>query len=373
MAREVTSTNCLTKNYQEMKMLILTNTPNSGSVKKLVAAGQRRGHEMVIHDPSDLVPYVSSTKSGHDGMFTKNDEGEIQRLYSKHYDVVIPRFSGQSFAYGCAMLQHFSGNLHVPVTSEALAMQIASNKFSSHQAFSIAQVRTIPSLFVNKPTDFKFIVNKLGLPLVTKTPLGSQGSGVFILSDELSISTTLSAFSRINRNLILQKFIDTGNPKSDIRIFIVGGKIVASYRRWALAEDFRSNYSLSKTGEKVKLTSEEEEMSVQAAGAVGLLGVCGVDLCRDFLDDNKPYIVEANGNPSLMGVTSVTGVDVAKEIIIYAEKIGRKQKDHSKNTADDNHEAATANQSKSKSLTDFVRENQGNYNAIFNEFEKAGL
>jgi len=352
-----------------MKILILTNNPNSGSVKKLVTAGQRRGHEMIIHDPTDLVPFISSTKSGHDGMFTKNNEGNIERLYSSHYDVIIPRLSGQSFAYGCAMLQHFSSNLHIPVTSEALALQIAANKFSSHQAFSISKVRTIPSLFVNKPTDFKFIVDKLGLPLVTKTPLGSQGSGVFILSDELSISTTLSAFSRINRNLILQKFIDTGSPKSDLRVFIVDGEIVASYRRWALAEDFRSNYSLSHSGEKVKLSKEEEEMSIQAATAVGLPGVCGVDIARDSTDNDKPYIIEANGNPSLEGVTAVTGVNVAREIIIYAEKIGRKQKEKSK--ADS--EAEGNQQPQTLSLKELVEENNRNWPAIFSKIREKGL
>lgn len=352
-----------------MKMLILTNNPNSESVKKLVTAGQRRGHEMILHDPADLVPFISSTKSGHDGMFTKNNDGDIERLYSKDYDVVIPRFSGQSFAYGCAMLQHFSSNLHVPVTSESLPMQIAANKFSSHQAFSISKVRTIPSLFVTKPTDFKFIVEKLGMPIVAKTPLGSQGSGVFILSDELSISTTLSAFSRINRNLILQKFIDTGTPKSDLRVFIVDGEIVASYRRWALAEDFRSNYSLSKTGEKVKLTKEEEEMAIQAAYAVGLPGVCGVDVCRDSTDDDKPYTIEANGNPSLEGVTAVTGVNVAREIIIYAEKIGRKQKEQSKEGS----QAEGNQQPQALSLKEFIKANERNYPAIFEKLRDEGI
>lgn len=347
-------------------MLILTNNPNSGSVKKLVTEGQRRGHEMILHDPTDLVPYISSTKSGHDGMFTKNKEGNIERLYSSHYDVVIPRLSGQSFAYGCAILQHFSSNLHIPVTSEALALQIAANKFSSHQAFSISKVRTIPSLFVNKPTDFKFIVEKLGLPLVTKTPLGSQGSGVFILSDELSISTTLSAFSRINRNLILQKFIDTGSPKSDLRIFVVDGEIVASYRRWALAEDFRSNYSLSHSGEKVKLSEEEKKMAIQAAYSVGLPGVCGVDICRDSTDSDKPYIIEANGNPSLEGVTAVTGVNVAKEIIIYAEKIGRKEKKKS----DGNSEAEGSQLHQRVSLKELVEAKNRNWPEILNKLRE---
>lgn len=316
-----------------MKILMLTNAANSISVKLLKKEAEKRGHDVETFDPTDLVAFISSTVSGHDQMFVKDTHSEIQRLYSKQFDVVLARFSGRDvFQYGLAMLQHFNGNLKIPVSSDPLALSIAANKFTSHQCFSLAKVRTIPTLFVNKPVDFSFIVKKLGLPLVCKTPLGSQGSGVFILSNELSISTTLSAFSRTNRNLLLQKFIDSGKPSSDLRIFIVDGEIVASYRRWALDSDFRSNYSLSHLGEKVELTAEEEEMALAAAYSVGLPGICGVDLVRDSNDNNKPYIIETNGNPSLEGVTKVTGVNVAEKIIIYLERIARKTSSQTKDT-----------------------------------------
>ncbi len=308
-----------------MKLLILSNVPGSSSVKKLVNEAEKRKHEVDVVSPLDFVPYISSTKSGHDHMYVKNDVGDVKRMFAKSYDVVLPRFSGrETFAYGLALLQHFSGNLGVPVASDPLAMSIASNKFSSHQVFSVAKIRSIPTLFTNQPVDFSFIVRKLGLPLVCKTPLGSQGSGVFILTDELSVSTTLSAFARTNKNLLLQKFINTGNPKSDLRVFVVDGQIVAAYKRWALASDFRSNYSLSKSGENANLTNEEKEMAIDTAYAVGLPGICGVDLCRDADNGNRPYVIEANGNPSLSGVTAVTGVNVAGHIISYCERISRK-------------------------------------------------
>lgn len=310
-----------------MKILILSNTPTSYSVKKLKTEAEKRKHTVFIINPLDFVPYVSSTSCGHDAIFLKDQEtGNINRLYGKDFDVCIPRLSGSNaFNFGVPLLYHLENNLNIPSTSEGLGLQIASNKFLSHQAFSSWKVRTIPTLYINQPIDFKFIVKKLGLPLVVKTPLGSQGSGVFILTDELSVSTTLSAFSRINKNLLLQKFINTGEPKSDIRAYVVDGEVVAAYRRWAVDKDFRSNYSLSHSGEKIVLTKEEKEMAVNAAEAVMLPGVCGVDICRDSDQDDRPYIIEANGNASLSGITKVTNINVAEKIIEYAEKIGKKE------------------------------------------------
>ena len=61
-----------------------------------------------------------------------------------------------------------------------------------------------------------------------------------------------------------------------------------------------------------------------AAKAVGL-GVCAVDVIRDSKNDNKPYVIEVNGNGNLAGIEKVTGHNVALDIVLYAEKIGKKK------------------------------------------------
>lgn len=309
-----------------MKMLILTGSPNSYSVRRIAEEARKRGHEVNIHHPADFICYVSNIKSGHDRIYLKDGNEETQRVNSKEYDVVIPRFAGASvFEYGCIVSGHLSENMKIPTTSNSLGLRIASNKFMSSQFLSQGKVRTIRSLFSQKPADFGFIAKTLdGPPVVCKTQHGSQGAGVFILSDELGISTTLGAFAKSGINIVLQKFIDSGEPKTDLRVYVVDGKVSAAYKRFALDSDFRSNYSLSKHGEKVELTEEEEQMAIDAAKAVGL-GVCAVDIIRDVKDDNKPYCIEVNGNGNLSGIEKVTGKNVALDIVMYAERIGKKQ------------------------------------------------
>jgi glutathione synthase/RimK-type ligase-like ATP-grasp enzyme len=123
----------------------------------------------------------------------------------------------------------------------------------------------------------------------------------------------------------LQKYIDSGEPKTDLRVYVVDGKVSAAYKRFALDKDFRSNYSLSHQGEKVKLTDEEIQMAIDAASAVNL-GVCAVDIIRDSNDNEKPYCIEINGNGNLQGIQKVTGHNVALDIVLYAEKIGKNGK-----------------------------------------------
>jgi ribosomal protein S6--L-glutamate ligase len=309
-----------------MKILILTGSPNSYAVKRIAEEAKKLKHIVSVQSPSDFICYVSSVLSGHDRIYKKDESNEdAVKVLAKDYDVVIPRFAGASvFEYGCVVTEHLSGNMGIPTTSSALGLRIASNKFLSSQFLSQGKVRTIPSLFASKPVDFGFLVKTLdGPPIVCKTTSGSQGAGVFILSDELGISTTLGAFSKSGINLVLQKFIDSGTPKTDLRVYVVDGKVSAAYKRYALDKDFRSNYSLSKQGEKVTLTAEETQMAIDAAKAVGL-NICAVDIIRDSHDNNKPYCIEVNGNGNLSGIEKVTGHNVALDIVKYAEKIAKK-------------------------------------------------
>ena len=151
-----------------MKVLILTGSPNSYSVKRIEDEAKKRGHEVTIKHPSDFICYVSAIESGHDRIYLKDDSEDAVRVSAKEYDVVIPRFAGASvFEYGCVVTEHLNGNLGAPTTSIALGLRIASNKFLTSQFLSQGKVRTIRCLFSSKPDEFKFITPALeGPPLL---------------------------------------------------------------------------------------------------------------------------------------------------------------------------------------------------------------
>lgn len=158
------------------------------------------------------------------------------------------------------------------------------------------------------------------MPCVGKLQRGSLGDGVFLLETELAASTSLKSMEKLGADIILQQFIHTGDPANDIRVFVIGAETkdpkVFAYKRYSLADDFRSNYTKSQSGEKVEITEEERLMSINASKAMKL-GVCGVDIMRDNKDNNKPYIIETNSSPGLKGIETVTGENVAGSIIDY--------------------------------------------------------
>ena len=299
-----------------MNILILCSkrSHNSFSIKSLVKAAEEREHSVDVLDPRELYIQISNI-NGHDKIYRKE-----KRIFKKDYHAIIPRI-GRGLQFGSYVVRHLNKCMGIYSTASADGLLNASDKLHTSQLLSIARVATPRTTALNTPEDYKFLIDSVGgLPCVAKFIKGSQGKGVFILESELGASTTLSSLRSIKQDVILQEFIESSKEdekKNDIRVIVTGNLIVGAYRRFSVDDDFRSNYSISKAGEKVTLSKDEINLAYLASKAVGL-DVSGVDLMRDTAN-NKTYCIEVNGNMSLAGFTKITGVDAASHIIKFVE------------------------------------------------------
>src|SRR5690606_4336085 len=103
---------------------------------------------------------------------------------------------------------------------------------------------------------------------------------------------------------------------TDIRAFVVNGKVVGAIKRTAKEGEFRSNLHRGGTAEVIRLNKKEKETAIAAAKKLGLT-ICGVDMLPS---SRGPLILEVNSSPGLEGIEKATGKDIAKEIILYLEK-----------------------------------------------------
>ncbi len=243
-------------------------------------------------------------------------------MKAKTFDAIIPRIGGAGFEHGCVIVNQLSENMGIFSTSRERGLKICSNKYLTAQVLSKAKIRNPKQIIAHQPSDYKELIDLVGgLPCVAKLQRGSLGVGVMLLETELAASTSLRSFQTLGADVILQQYIESGNPKSDIRVIVIGPETknvkTFAYKRYALDSDFRSNYSLSGLGEKVTLTKEEKQMAIDAALAVGL-GVSGIDIIRQE-SDNLSFVIESNGSPGLKGIESITGENVAGAIIDYVK------------------------------------------------------
>jgi ribosomal protein S6--L-glutamate ligase len=112
--------------------------------------------------------------------------------------------------------------------------------------------------------------------------------------------------------VLVQKFIAESRG-TDIRAFVVGGRVVAAMRRVAQPGEFRSNVHRGGRAEALVLEPAYEETAVRAAQILGLR-VAGVDMLEG---NDGPQVMEVNSSPGLEGIEGSTGLDVAGAVIDF--------------------------------------------------------
>ena len=230
-------------------------------------------------------------------------------------DLVIPRIGSSATAYGTAVVRHFQ-EMGVPVLNSANGIFNSRDKFRSMQLLA-GQNIPIPTTYFSDDLHHaeRLVKGKLGYPFVLKVLEGTQGLGVHLVNNEIEAHEQFNKFSFTGTKIILQEFIEEFKGK-DIRVFIVGNKVVASMMRIAGEGEFRSNIHRGGEGKQIVLSEEEKEMAVRAVKILGL-NVAGVDILRS---KKGALIIEVNSSPGLEGIEATTGVEIAEEIIRFIEE-----------------------------------------------------
>lgn len=296
-----------------MNIAILSRNSKIYSTNRLVEAAKERGHDVRVVD--HLRCFMD--------MGTKNPSIHFkdEEFNPGDFDAIIPRIGASVSFYGTAVVRQFE-MMGTYCVNESVAISRSRDKLRSTQLLSRKGVGIPVTAFANSPDDVNGLIREVGgAPLVIKLLEGTQGIGVVLAETKKAAESVIQAFMGVKSNILIQEFIKEANG-SDIRCFVVGGKVIAAMQRTAPAGEFRSNLHRGGSAELVKLTPKERAVAVKAASIMGL-NVCGVDLLRS---DRGPLIMEVNSSPGLQGIEEATGKDVASMIIEFIEKNAKPNK-----------------------------------------------
>lgn len=291
-----------------MRLAILSTGKTIYSTRRLLEAGEARGHEVrVVNHTRCYMNIVSHNPSVH-----YNGE-ELPA-----FDAVIPRIGASVTFYGTAVVRQFE-MMGVYCLNESVAISRSRDKLRALQLLARKGVGLPVTGFASAPRDTEDLLNIVsGTPVVIKLLEGTQGVGVVLAETRKAAESVIEAFRGLKANFLVQEFIEEAGG-ADIRCFVIGGKVVASMKRQAQKGEFRSNLHRGGSAELVKLTPEERSTAVRAAKIMGL-NVAGVDLLRS---NHGPVVMEVNSSPGLEGIEKATGKDVADLIIQFIEKNAR--------------------------------------------------
>lgn len=234
-------------------------------------------------------------------------------------DVIIPRVSVlNNVDLSASVVRQFE-ILGVPVLNSFESIVRAKNKLKTLQILSHYGIPIPKTVVISCKEDLKGAIERVGsAPVIIKSPFGSLGSGVVIAESYRAAVSTLDLLwsSSITQILLIQEYVKESKGK-DTRVFVVGGKVVATMERSAKKGEFRSNAALGGTGRLVHINREYEDIALKSVELLGL-EMAGVDI---ILTSNGPAVLEVNCNPGFTELEEATGVDVAKAIVKRAVEL----------------------------------------------------
>jgi ribosomal protein S6--L-glutamate ligase len=288
-----------------MKIAILSTNKSLYSTRRLVEAGEERGHEMpVINHKRCYMNIVSSNPSIH-------YNGEA----IKGIDAIIPRIGASVSFYGAAVVRQFEV-MGVYSVNESVAITRSRDKLRASQLLARKGIGLPVTGFANAPGDTDDLLKLVGgAPVVIKLLEGTQGVGVVLAETNKAAESVIEAFRGLKANFMVQEFIKEAGG-ADIRCLVVGDKVVAAMMRQGKEGEFRSNLHRGGSAKLIKITPQERLTAVRSAQVMGL-NVAGVDLLRSA---HGPVVMEVNSSPGLEGIENATQRDVAGMIIEFIVK-----------------------------------------------------
>ncbi len=293
---------------KRLKIAVLSRNTRLYSTKRLVEAGLKRGHDLYVIDPLRCYMNIS----------VHNPEIHYKGRKLENFDAVIPRIGQSVTFYATAVLRQFE-MIGVFSLNESVAISRARDKLRSLQLLARKGIGMPVTGFAHSPDDTNDLLAIVGdVPLIIKLTEGSQGQGVVLAETRHAAESVIDAFRGLDAHFLVQEFIKESRG-TDVRCFVIGGKVVASMKRQARKGEFRANLHRGGKAAAISITPAERDMAVKAAKIMGL-NVAGVDLIRSA---KGTLVLEVNSSPGLEGIEAATRKNIAGEIIAFIERHAR--------------------------------------------------
>ena len=290
-----------------MKIAILSRNSKLYSTRRLIEAAKARGHVVRV---IDHIRCFMDMGTDHPSIHFKDEE-----FKPNDFDAVIPRIGASVTFYGTAVVRQFE-MMGTYCVNESVAISRSRDKLRSTQLLSRKGVGIPVTAFANSPDDVNGLIREVGgAPLVIKLLEGTQGIGVVLAETKKAAESVIEAFMGVKSNILIQEFIKEAGG-SDIRCFVVGGKVIAAMQRTGLPGEFRSNLHRGGQAMAITLTPDERKIAVAASRRLGL-NLAGVDILQS---KNGPVVLEVNSSPGLEGIEAATDRNVAAKVIRLIEQ-----------------------------------------------------
>lgn len=248
------------------------------------------------------------------------DTTNIRESYIKNYGA-IPDFV-LFWDKDIRMAKYFEA-LGIPVFNSSNAIANCDDKSMTHLLLAKHRIPMPKTMFApmtfsnvgyNNTTFLELVKRQIAFPMVVKECFGSFGAQVYLANDEVELNKIVLEIG--TKSMLFQEFIKVSKGK-DIRLQVVGGKVITAMYRYSVNEDFRANVSNGGSMKPYVPNDIETQLALRCCEILEL-DFAGVDIL--FGENEERLVCEVNSNAHFKNIYDCTGVNTANAIIEYIKE-----------------------------------------------------
>lgn len=290
------------------KILTFTMSPRQSQfeVDRLAAEANKMGVEVV----RALYSEVELNFGNGEGIRVGGEEVNGENFFGCWFRVAGTK-SGKYVEGRNAMIRKLGAEM-VMVNGQSYLEWSRMGKIGQHALFGQEGIPIIPTKIFYRKAQALTWLEGAKFPMITKHDRGYQGKSVRKFDKPEQAQKFIKKIDEKNLGMFLWQ--DYLPLRWDLRVIVLGGKVLGAMRRRAVGEEFRSNYSLGGEVERWELSGEDGLLAAKTAAAAKLDYV-GVDLMKD--EAGKSYVLEVNRQCQFAGFEKATGINVARAVAEY--------------------------------------------------------
>jgi RimK family alpha-L-glutamate ligase len=288
-----------------MTVLIISKQErNEYETSRLVDSFSSKGITTTVAHPDDFDIVVS--KNLQESVKYKGQDLPTPNL-------VLVRLGAGILPFQLAIIRQFE-QMGVPCVNPSVSINIVRDKLRTGQRLAASNIPIPKTMMVRYPIDDGLVEQHIGFPCVVKLVTGSYGEGVYLCERKRDYKKLMEFIDTLGakKTMIVQEYM-SARPGEDLRVFVIGGRVLGAMKRTAPEGDFRANITGGGTGANFEVTPEIEYLAIETARVLGL-NIAGVDL---LFGENGFVVCEANSNPGFGGFEKYCEIDVADKLTEY--------------------------------------------------------
>jgi ribosomal protein S6--L-glutamate ligase len=243
----------------------------------------------------------------------------------RYFDVIIFREIAKTLEWATIIANYMLTNGKIVIDEKIGTEMYYKTKLGTFYKASMNNFPYPKSFAVVAMPMMRKMLSHLSYPIIVKVTESSKGKGVFKFSSLQEIEEFFQYEGHKVKECMFQEVVDY---KGDIRVFVVGDKVLGAMRREPQEGQWKGNVAQGAKASPIEISDELKKMAIDVV-KLQKSEIIGVDI---MMPSKGPVIIESNRAPQFKGFESSTGVNVAAEIISYVEeKYARLSKAENKN------------------------------------------